>query len=240
MKRLGRSMSEMARGLSRVDLSDGEVRGLGKGPDGQPRGFGIEPRADWIGEIAALDPVSAYGLVLGIPRIPICINASGSFPSTLALGAIPITATIDTTIAQRTWIDNVTYDLQVPNQFQGSVLKTLSDAMLKFSPGVGVALEVQSGPRYVVSEDFTPLENFVNAINSRWTRGWPLFKQQSLLIQFSLTQLPSGSSTGPYNVTMTFNGWQFLDHTVDEVSVDVAARKLREMGFWLPRAVECP
>jgi hypothetical protein len=188
-----------------------------------------------------MDPIAAYGIILGIPRIPISFNASGSF-SSFVLNQDPIEGDLDTTIAQRTWIDNLQYDLQQPNVFSGNIFKTLYDAMLRQAPGVSVRVTVHSGPRYLVSPKFTPLNNFVNLISSRWVSGWPLFKQQSIEVEFMLTQAPPSVNPNgpPYNVTLTFNGWQFLDHTVDEISVDVAAYKLRELGFWVPPAVECP
>lgn len=202
----------------------------------------MEPRPQYIQDIAALDPIAAFGIVLGVPRIPISINASGSF-STAAVGE-QIEAALDTTIAQRTWIDNLQYDLQQPNVFAGQIFKTLYDAMLRQAPGISVQAQVQGGPRYLVSPKFTPLNNFVNLINSRWLAGWPLFKQQSILITFLLTQAfpASEPNSPPYDVTLTFNGWQFLDHTVDEVAVDVAAAELRKMGFWVPDPVKlgCP
>jgi len=201
----------------------------------------MEPKPQYIQDLAIMDPIAAYGIILGIPRIPISINASGSF-SSAALNQQPIEAALDTTIAQRTWIDNLQYDLQQPNVFSGQIFKTLYDAQLRQAPGISVKCTVHSGPRYIVSPNFTPLNNFVNLMASRWASGWPLFKQQNILVEFMLTQAfpASEPNAPPYDVTLTFNGWQFLDHTVDSISVDVAACKLRELGFWVPPAVECP
>src|SRR5580700_9188239 len=95
-------------------------RGLGR-EKGEPVGLGMQPKAQWIEEIAMLDPIAAYGLVMGIPRIPISINAAASFLS-FALNQLPTDAGLDTTIAQRTWIDNLTYDVALPNVFQGNIL----------------------------------------------------------------------------------------------------------------------
>jgi hypothetical protein len=201
----------------------------------------MQPKAQGIQDIAAFDPIAAYGIILGVPRIPITINASGSF-SSFALNQDPIEAGLDTTIAQRTWISNVQYSLQQPNVFNGSVFKTLSDMCLRASTGIGVRLTVHSGPRYLVSPKFTPLECFAAQFKSEWPAGWPLFKQQNIEVEFQLTQSPptSGQNGPPYNCTLSFNGWQFLDHTVDEIDVDVAAAELRKLGFWVPFAVECP
>jgi hypothetical protein len=201
----------------------------------------MEPKPAYIQDLAVMDPIAAYGIVLGVPRIPISINAVASF-STFALDQIPTVAGLDTTIAQRTWIDNLQYSLSVPNAFAGSVFQTLWLANLIASPGVAVRCTVHSGPRYMVSPNFTPLENFVSLINRRWVAGWPLFKQQNLNIEFSLIAPPGGlsSSAAPYSVTLTLNGFQFLDHSIDEIAVSVASCKLRELGFWVPPAVECP
>jgi hypothetical protein len=200
----------------------------------------VEPKPQYIQDLAIMDPIAAYGIVLGIPRIPISINASGSF-STAALDT-PIDAGLDTTIAQRTWIDNMQYSVQQPNVFPGNIFKTLYDACLRQVPGIGIQCIVHSGPKYLVSLEYTPLENFVNLISSRWVSGWPLYKQQNIEVSFILLQgYPATEPNAPpYNVTLTFNGWQFLDHSCDELSVDVCACKLRELGFWVPPAVECP
>jgi len=192
--------------------------------------------------MAIVDPIAAYGIMLGVPRIPISFNAAGTF-SSFALDQVPIEADLDTTIAQRTWIDNLSYSLQLPNCFVGDIFQTQYLYYLKFSTGVNVQVIVQGGPRYLVSPNFTPLENFVNVMSSRWSAGWPLYKQQSIQVFMELVVAPPSVSPNgpPYNVTLTFNGWQFLDHTVDEISVDVAAKKLREMGFCLPtKQLECP
>jgi hypothetical protein len=202
----------------------------------------VEPKPQYIQDLAIIDPIAAYGIVLGIPRIPISINASGSFSNILPEQG-PIDAGLDTTIAQRTWIDNMQYDVQQPNVFAGNIFKTLYDACLRQVPGIGIRCTVHSGPRYLVSPNFTPLNNFVNLMASRWPAGWPLYKQQNIEVEFILLQnppFPTDVNLPPYNITLTFNGWQFLDHTVDEISVDVAACKLREMGIWVPPAVECP
>jgi hypothetical protein len=195
----------------------------------------MEPKPQYIQDLAIMDPIAAYGIILGIPRIPISINASGSF-SSAALGQVPIEAGLDTVLSQRTWCDNLTYSVQQPNSFQGNIFKTLYDSQLRQEPGISVRLTVHSGPRYLVSPKFTPLNSFVNLMATRWQSGWPLFKQQNIEVEFMLTLVPPSV---PVNVTLTFNCWQFLDFSVDEISVDVAACRLRELGFWVPPAVEC-
>ena len=188
-----------------------------------------------IQDLAIYDPVAALGILLHIPRIPISMNCVATFQSFDTTQA-PVEGDLDTTITQRTWIDNVAYSLQQPNIFSGNILKTLYDTMLKGQPGISVQITTYSGPRYVVSPSFTPIENFVDTFQKRWQMGWPLFKQQSIKTLFQLTQAPPSTSPNgpPYKVTLTFNGWQFLDHTIENVPTDEAARRLRDMGFCVP------
>lgn len=188
-----------------------------------------------IKDLAIYDPIAALGILLHIPQIPISMNCVGVFQS-FDTAQAPVQGDLDTTITQRTWIDNVAYSLQQPNVFAGNIGKAQYDAYLKQQPGVSVLITTYAGPRYVVSPSYTPLENFANFFNQRWQRGWPLFKQQSIKTMFQLTQAPPSTSPNgpPYSVTLTFNGWQFLDHTIENVSVEDAASRLRDMGFCVP------
>lgn len=163
------------------------------------------------------------------------MNAQAIF-SSFAVPQIPVEGDLDTTVSQRTWIDNITYSLQQPNVFSGNILKTLYDASLKQAPGISTRVTVHSGPRYLVSPSFTPLENFAFMFAARWPAGWPLYKQQSIKVEFALTQPPPSvqPNAPPYIATMTFNGWQFLDFTIDDLCVEKAVDCLRKMGFWIP------
>lgn len=195
----------------------------------------MEPRASGIQDIAMTDPVAAYGIALGIPRVPICLNIMAIF-SSFDLNQVPVEGSLDQTITQRIWIDNMQVSLQQPNVFAGNVFKTLYDAMLKSQPGISVKVTVLGCPRYLVSSQFTPIENLINQFASRWPAGWPLYRNQSIKSEFILTQAPPATSPNapPYNVTLTFNGWSFFDCCLDEMCADEAARRLKAMGFWVP------
>ena len=195
----------------------------------------MQPIAENIPLLACYDPVAAYGIAMQVPRVPFFMNATGTFNS-FALNQIPIEGDLDTTISSRVWISKINYSLQQPNVFNGQILKTLYDAMLKAQPGISVRVTVQSGPKYLVCPEFTPLENFTNSLDERWPAGWPIFKQQSIRVEYELTQAPPSTTPNgpPYTVTTTFMGWQFVDWTIDEMDPDWAAARLREMGFKLP------
>lgn len=195
----------------------------------------MQPQAERIQDMALYDPVAAYGMALGIPRVPISMNCQAVF-SSFAVPQPPINGDLDTTIATRTWVDQIAYSLQQPNVFSGNVFKTLYDAMLKQQPGISIQIAVHSGPRYLVSPAYTPIENFAYMFAARWPAGWPLFKQQSIKTSFLLTQPPPSiePSSPPYSCVLTFSGWQFLDQTLDALSANDAAAQLTKMGFWLP------
>lgn len=228
----------------------------------------MEPREVDLQKIALHDPIAAYGLFLGVPITPYSFSISASFPS-LAVpnpnASVPgnaqtIEADMDiaSQLAQRTWIDNVTYTLRLPNAFTqngddppGNIFKPQFDAFLKQSPGIDVQLQVLGGPKYFLSVDPVPIENVIDLIcTPRWPAGMPLYKNQAIRGFFTLVQspggLPAGASSGgppeqlgPYTVIMTFNCWQFLDVSVDAIDVRTAIRKLREAGFCIPQ-IHCP
>jgi hypothetical protein len=197
----------------------------------------MQPIAEDIAKLAVYDPVAAYGIALGIPRTPITMNSVVSF-SSFALNQIPLSTGLDTTLAFRTWIDNLTYSVYPVGQFQGNIFQTQYVAYLRQATGVSVRATVQAGPKYLVSQYFTPLENFVNVFASRYPAGWTLYKQQNVLTEFVLTQVPGGDTANlsQYNVTLTWNGWQFLDPTLDEMDASTARECLQNMGFQLPKA----
>lgn len=182
-------------------------------------------------ELAILDPVAAYGRLLGIPAAPVSMNAVASF-SSFALNQIPIKAPLDQTITRRTWIENLTFDLQLPNAFVGNIFMPNALASLKASPGISVRTTVMSGPRYLVADTYTPLENYVNIFHSQWASGWQILRFQQVQTEFMLTAIPfnDSSNTPPYNVTITYNGWQFQSGDCDEVSCDYATEQLINAG----------
>jgi hypothetical protein len=199
-----------------------------------------------LAELAVIDPVAAYGRLLGITTKPVTMNAFASF-SSLALNQIPIKVPLDQTITKRTWIDNLQFSLQLPNAFVGNIFLPQALLALKASSGVSVRTTVLSGPRYLVSDTFTPIENFVNLISSEWAAGWQIYKFQQVQTEFMLTQIPFNdpSNTPPYNVTLTYNGWQFDDGQCDEISCEQAICELIKAQVVIPkdicgRRVLCP
>jgi hypothetical protein len=200
----------------------------------------MDLKPDNIPLLALYDPIAAYALSQHIPRIPFVMNCAASF-SSFALDQLPIEGDLDTVIPDRTWIARIDYSLAQPNVFSGNVFKTLYDSNLKAAPGVSVRVSVHSGPRYLVAPNFTPLENFANVILDTWPAGWVLYKQQSIKAEFILTQAPPSVSPNapPYNIVLTFTGWQFLDPSLDNMDPNDAAQRLRDAGYCVPTVGEC-
>jgi hypothetical protein len=200
--------------------------------------------ASRIRDIAWWDPVAAYGILLGIPRVTVTLNCVGIFLNT-SEGSIapkvqdfaPVTA-VSEPVHQRTWIDRIDYSLTTPQFFPDLSVTSLVQAMLKHQPGVNVRVSVEPEPRYVVSNKSTPLENFANLVCNNWPAGWILFKTQFIRLEYTLTNQPFQITPGivgeilpsPYIITTTFTGWQFLDPTINKVSRSDARARLRKMG----------
>lgn len=197
----------------------------------------MQPEALDIKKLAIYDPIAAYGILLGIPRVPLLMNASVSF-TTFTTDQTPLEAALDTTLAYRTWIDNITYSINPQGQFEGNVFQTQYAAYLRMATGIAVRAQVLAGPKYVISQQFTPLENYVNVMASRYPAGWPLFKQQQINHEFILTAIPGGSTTNldSYDVTVTYAAWQFLDPSLDEMDAEQARECLRASGIEVPKA----
>lgn len=195
----------------------------------------MQPKAEFIRDIALWDPVAAYGILTHIPRIPIFMNTRVSFTSFVVDG-VPISAALDQTVSSRIWIQDIRFSVRQPNVFAGTSQKTQYDAALKQSPGVDARITVYSGPRYMPAIEYVPLENLADTIIAIYPSGWPLFKQQSIKTEFVLAQAPPAVTPNapPYNICLTFRGWQFLDHTLDEMDAHCAADLLRKAGFEVP------
>jgi len=193
--------------------------------------FGPQPTSSNVRDLALHNPRAAYGIVVGVPRVPFIGNLVATFQSA-ATFAVPVEADLDTTIVQDTWIQRLNYSIIQPNSpFIGSPFDTLSQSMFRFVPGISATMQVQSGPRYYVNQQPTPLENLADLLAAGWPAGWPLFKYQSVQAQFILTNTPPSV---PLTVTVSLIGWSFLDKSLDDLSDEEARRRLKVMGFDVP------
>jgi hypothetical protein len=205
-------------------------RGTLAGADGVMGASMPLPSAAGILDMAYWNPRAALGIILGIPRVPIVMNAVGNITSP-GTNQVPVIGALDTTITVETWIQRMNYSIIQPNSFPGSVWKPQHDFYFKFSSGINVQAEINSGPRYVTNIEPTPIEDFADLLACNWPSGWPLFCEQSLRVFFSLSQpMPSV----PVIVTLSFLGWQFLDRCIERIGDEYARAQLRKLGINSP------
>lgn len=200
---------------------------------------GPEPQGDRIQDLVYWDPVSAYAIVRGVKRLPWSWNIKVTF-STFAVGAIA-EGDSDTTLNCRTWVDNMTYRVDVPNVFAGNIFKAQFDAELRKNTGVDMRLESGDCPRFAESITYTPLENVINVLASRWPKGWRLDPFAGLRASFLLVRPPPAVAPNgpPYIVTVTFNGWTLGDPCFDEMSDGEARCCLRKLGCFCVPYFDC-
>jgi hypothetical protein len=193
----------------------------------------MQPNRDIdITQLAMWAPRIAYGLVIGVPRVPFIVDVPIQF-TTSAVDAPPIVASFDNNLTQDTMIERVTYNLFQQNSFPGSPFQSLYFNQMKQSglTGVGVQMQVFGGPKYEINDTYTDLGNLMDVLAVTWPQGWLLFKQSNVKVSAILTQTPVSV---PYDVTLTFTGWQMLDKTIDSVSDQEARDRLRKMGIPVP------
>jgi len=191
----------------------------------------MQPTSSNVRDLCLQNPRAAYGIVVGIPRVPFVGNLVCPFQAPATFAA-PVVADLDTTVVQDTWIHRINYSMVQPNSpYIGSPFDSLSQAMFRFVPGISATIQVQSGPRYYLNQQPCPLENIADLLAVGWPAGWPLFKYQSVQGQFILTNTPPSI---PLIVTVTLLGWQFIDKSLDDLSDEEARRRLKIMGFDVP------
>ena len=190
------------------------------------------PRDHNIKNLAIYAPRLAYSMIVGVPRVPYVGDVHLQFTSA-AVDATPIQAALEENnhLTQNTLIERVSFSLFQQNSFAGSVFQAAYFKDLKECTGVGVQLQVFGSPKYNVNDNFTPLENLADQFAMTWPNGWPLEKQSNVRVQAILLQAPNST---PYDVYMTFLGWQWLDKAMDDMSDAEARRRLRLLGFESP------
>lgn len=189
---------------------------------------GMEETVD-LRKLALVDPIAAYGFLVGMRRLPVSINVTGTFPTNTV--GLQVEGSFDTQIDTRTWIRNIAFTLDQPSSFAASIFQAQFLKFLKEVSGVSARIEVASGPRYIEALHLTPLENLVNIFDNDWPNGWCIQKLQTVGVTFQLTR---AQPSVPYNVVLTFNGWQFGDPQIDDISLSHAIACLRKAGIDVP------
>jgi hypothetical protein len=171
-------------------------------------------------------------MIAGVPRVPVVLDIPIQFSSS-TVEAPPIVASFMNNLTQDTLIERVSYSLFQQNSFPGSPFQSLYFNQLKQSglTGVGVRMDVYGGPKYAINDSFTDLGNLIDVFAATWPQGWPIYKQSNVKISAILTQTPVSV---PFNVLITFLGWQFLDKAIDDLSDAEARNRLRKLDIVTP------
>lgn len=192
----------------------------------------MQPRDHEIRNLALYAPKIAYGMMVGVPRVPLVVDIPIQFSSS-TVNAPPVVQNFQNNLTQDTLIERVSYALSQPNSFPGSPFQSQYFNQLKQSgnTGIGVQMAVYGGPKYNVNDTFTDLGNLVDVFAVTWPQGWPLFKQSNVKISAILLNTPVSV---PYSATITFLGWQFLDKGIDDLSDSEARSRLNKLGIQTP------
>lgn len=192
----------------------------------------MQPKNQNIRNLALYAPRVAFGMIAGVPRVPFVADIPIQFSSS-TVNAPPIVQSFSNNLTQDTLIERVSFNAFQQNSFPGSPFQSLYFNQLKQSGhiGVGVQMQVFGGPKYAVNDEFTDLANLVDVFATTWPEGWPLYKQSNVKISAILTQTPVSV---PFNILISFLGWQFLDKAMDDMSDKEARARLRKLGIETP------
>lgn len=194
----------------------------------------MQPRDHDIRNLALYAPRIAYGMIAGVPRVPFVADIPIQFTSS-AVDAPPIVASFENNLVSDTIIDDVQFTVFQQNSFPGSPFQSLYFSQLKQQTGVGVKVDIFSGPKYSTGDVPVDLANFFNVLATRWPAGWPLFRQSNVKLTAVLFQTPVSV---PFDVHILFNGFQFLDRALDDLSDADARCRLRKLGIESPDLAE--
>jgi hypothetical protein len=175
-------------------------------------------------QIAQYSPQVALALVKRVRFAPYHVNIRASFvDSTNTLKPVSFDGG---NLSQPSVCDSIEYEIDAPNAFPGTQLKSLSDYFYGLQSGIQAIMEVQGAPRYTVSPFFTPLRALMHGVGEAWPHGWVLQYNQTISMQFQQAQpVP----TYPTNIVVTFRLWQpsgtdeFTAMTTTEANRQLAA-----------------
>ena len=185
-----------------------------------------------VKNLALYAPKLAYGLMVGVPRVPFVVDIPIVFSSSV-VNAPPVIGTFDNNLTQDTLITRVSYSLSQPNTFPGSPFQSLYFNQLKQSgnTGVGIQMDCYGGPRYSINDGFSDLGNLFDVFALTWPEGWPLAKQSNIKASVILTQTPVSV---PFTVTLSFLGINLLEKSIDDLSDAECRSRLRKLGIESP------
>ena len=171
-------------------------------------------------------------MIIGARRAPYVIDIPIQFSSS-AVNAPPVVASFQNNVSLDTVIERVAYNIFQPNTFPGNPFQSLYFNQMKQSgqTGVGIQMDVYGGPRYSLNLTYTDLGSLFDVLAITWPNGWILPLQSNVKVSAILLQTPVSV---PYQITLSFLGYQQVDDSLSGLSDDDARDRLRKLGFTVP------
>lgn len=184
-----------------------------------------------LGMVAECNPKLAYAL-LESGRAPggwvdtggwEIINVTGSFNDTTADQCVP--GIFEGLVEVDFWVQKVSYTVQRPNAFAGSIFKAQSDVYNALNPNIMFKLIIKNWCEYVISPDPTPLENIVMAFCN--PTGLILRCSAGISAEFCLTRALAADEI-PTRPIITLHGLRLPRGLYERCSADAARQYLIE------------
>ena len=172
-------------------------------------------------------------MIIGARRAPYTIDIPIQFSSS-AVNAPPVVASFQNNVSLDTVIERVTYNICINRtRFQESRFRSavLQSDEAERTTGVGIQMDVYGGPRYSLNLTYTDLGSLFDVLAITWPNGWILPLQSNVKVSAILLQTPVSV---PYQITLSFLGYQQVDDSLSGLSDDDARDRLRKLGFTVP------
>jgi hypothetical protein len=185
---------------------------------------------------AQYSPQLALAKAMRVPFSPFVLTIANTFTDTTTLISNMQTFQSDAQSGvtdlggEPTIIDGLVYEIDQPQAYAGSVLKSVSDYFYGLNSGIQATMMVSGAPKYTVAPFFTPLKILLDSLNEAWACGWVLGHNQSIIMQFQQT-VPVVAP--PTTVTVGFRMWQPIDTAgiFVQMTTGEAYQRLQAMGY---------
>lgn len=127
------------------------------------------------------------------------------------------------------WVRKVTYTMQRPNAFVGSIFKAQSDENFKRNPLTNFELTIQSYCQYIISDTPTPLENIEATFECVCPVGFVLGCSTQMTSRYTNLWTFDDEDV-PINAVISFHGVR-LPTRYDNCGVNHAVAELLEAGL---------
>lgn len=191
----------------------------------------------WLGTIGMLDPNLAAtllqcGKVSGDGYVDTggweMINLVGRWTSTAADQNVK--GQINGIVTSDMWVREVTYTVRRPNAFQGNVFKAQSDYYNMLNPNIDFQLTINSYCRYLISPEFTPLENIKTVFSRVSTLGLVLRCSANINANFiNLREFETDEN--PTEAIITMHGVRLPVEYYGQCNAEQSRAMLRELKY---------